>query len=260
MVHAGSDGRRPLQVVVAGNSASLFVVPARSTRAEGTYGELLPALLPGLDVRVAHTGRWYDRVDQLRARYEEAVRNHFPDVLVLHYGMAECQSGLVPWRVARHFLHWDQGQSAAALGYRRAVARPTWSVLREAQRRASAHAPQRPHKLGPERFARELEKVVTMVRAEVRPLVLVVDVDPPGPRVDHWLPGTTARAARWNALLAETVDRLRRTHGDEVRLVRASQDVDPADVEALQPDGLHRNAAGHRLLAERVAAEVRSWA
>jgi lysophospholipase L1-like esterase len=248
-----------VQVVVAGNSASLFVVPPRTVREDGTYGELLPGRLPELDVRVVHTGRWYERVDGLRSRYEEAVRNHFPDVLVLHYGMAECQTGLVPWRLSKHVLDWDQGQSSVALAYRRAVARPVWRALREGQRRASAHLAQRPHKLSPERFGRELEKVVTMVRDEVRPLVLVVDVDPPGPRVDHWLPGTTGRALRWNALLERTVDRLRHVHGDEVRLVRASQDVDPADVEALLPDGLHRNAEGHRLLADRVAAEVRAW-
>lgn len=248
-----------MKLVVAGTSQSLLVVPPRTDRSEGTYGELLPGLLPERDVQVVNSSRWYDRIDQLRSRYEEAVRNHFPDVLVLHYGMGECQPGLVPWRLTRHALHWDRGQSVAALAYRRAVARPVWTALREGQRRAAPAFPGRPYKLAPERYVRELVKIVTMVRSEVRPLVLVVDVDPPGPKVEHWLPGTTDRARRWNELLDRTVADLRHVHGDEVRLVRASHDVDPHDVEALLPDGLHRNAAGHRLLAERIAVEVRAW-
>lgn len=233
------------RIVVAGGSVSLFVVPDGAARGEGTYGERLPALLPGHDVDVRHTGQWFDLVSDLRRRYETAVRNHFPDVLVLNYGMGEAQPNVVPTAMARHFQSWDRSSLPAAQWYRREVAPPVWRRLREVQRRTS----QLPtYRLSPARYATELRKVVSMARDETGCLVLVLDLDPPGERWLHWVPSMAERYRRFQSVQDEFV------YGyddPDVRSVRPGAH--------LFPDGIHRDAAGHQLTAEALAREVGPW-
>lgn len=241
------------RIVIAGGSVSLFVVPDGRDRGEGNYGERLPALLPGHDVDVRHTGQWYDLIGDLRRRYETAVRNLFPDVLVLNYGMGEAQPNVVPTFAARHFQSWDRSSHPAAQWYRSQVAPPVWRRLREVQRRTS-HLPT--YRLSPERYATELRKVVTMARDETGCLVLLLDLDPPGERWTHWVPAMTERRERFQAVQ----DRFVKGFGDpDVRAVRVAGHVAEHGSAALTPDGIHRSALGHQLTAEALVREVRPW-
>ncbi len=241
------------RIVVAGGSVSLFVVPDGPEREGGNYGEQLPALLPGHDVEVRHTGRWFDLIGDLRARYEDSVRNHFPDVLVLNYGMGEAQPNVVPTFLARHFQSWNRSSAPAAQWYRTQVAPPVWRRLREVQRR-TAHLPT--YRLSPERYALELRKVVTMARDETGCLVLMLDLDPPGERWTHWVPSMTERRAQFQAVQ----DRFVADFADpDVRAVRVAAHVAEHGSAVLTPDGIHRSALGHRLTAEALAREVRPW-
>jgi lysophospholipase L1-like esterase len=246
---------RPLRVVVAGGSVSLFVVP-RTGRAEGTYGELLPGLLEGdgLAVDVRHTGQWFDLVQDLRRRYESAVRNHFPDVLVLNYGMGEAQPNVIPTWAARHFQSWDRSSHPLALAYREHLGPRAWTALRRVQSRTSSWPT---YRLSPGRYATELRKVITMARDETGCLVLLLDLDPPGPRWEHWVPGMAQR----RDLFQQVQDDLVADLGDpDVRSVRVAHHVAEHGVDVLLPDAIHRSPLGHRLTAEALAKEVRAWA
>ncbi|MGZ6825613.1 MAG: hypothetical protein ACXVGH_02390, partial [Mycobacteriales bacterium] len=207
----------------------------------------------GLDVDVRHTGQWFDLVSDLRQRYESAVRAHFPDVLVLNYGMGECQPNVVPTWLARHFQSWDRSSHPLALSYRERVAPAAWTRLREVQRRTS-HWPT--YRLSPDRYVTELRKVVTMARDETGCLVLLLDLDPPGPRWEHWVPGMTER----HRLFQQAQDRFVQELGDPmVRSVRVSHHVAEHGSEVLLPDSVHRSPLGHRLTAEALAREVLAW-
>ena len=233
------------RIVIAGGSVSLFVVPDGPGRGAGNYGEQLPALLPGHGVDVRHTGRWFDLISDLRSRYESAVRNHFPDVLVLNYGMGEAQPNVVPTFAARHFQSWDRSSSMPAQWYRRQVAPVVWRRVREVQRRTS-HLPT--YRLSPSRYALELRKVVTMVRDETGCLVLLLDLDPPGERWLHWVPSMGERHRLFQSVQDEFVS----AYADpDVRSVRVAP--------LLLPDGIHRDAAGHAVTAEALAREVGPW-
>lgn len=241
------------RIVIAGGSVSLFVVPDGPARGQGNYGERLPALLPGHDVDVRHTGQWFDLIGDLRRRYESAVRNHFPDVLVLNYGMGEAQPNVVPTLAARHFQSWDRSSAPVAQWYRQRVAPPVWRRLREVQRRTS-HLPT--YRLSPERYAIELRKVVTMARDETGCLVLLLDLDPPGERWTHWVPSMPDRRTLFQAVQ----DRLVADFGDpDVRAVRGAAHVVEHGSAVLTPDGIHRSALGHQLTAEALAREVQPW-
>ncbi len=242
-----------MRVVIAGGSVSLFAVPRDRQRSAQTYGEVLPSLLPDLDLDVRNTGQWFDLVSDLRRRYEHSVRNHFPDVLVLNYGMGEAQPNVVPTWAARHFQSWDRSSRPAALWYRENLAPPVWSRLRRLQQRTSGLPT---YRLSPERYVTELRKVVTMARDETGCLVLLLDLDPPGPRWLHWVPTMGERHAEFQAAQDEFV------HGfgdPDVRPVRVAHHVAEHGTEALLPDAVHRSPLGHRLTAQALAEEVRSW-
>ena len=245
---------RPLRVHVVGNSAAVMVEPAHGPRDEGTYGEQLVTMLAdaGVPTTVTHAGRWFGLVDEFVSRYERDIRDPFPDVLVLHFGMAECQSNVLSRRIVRHVTTWERTSRRTALAYRNRVVPPVWRVLRRYQRWAAAHD-DRTHRLGPRRFRADYSRLIDLVRKDCAPLVLLVDIDPPGDRVEHWLPGTARRALAYNAILAD----IAASYDDGVRLIRASETL--TDVKLELPDGLHRTPAGHRLTARLVTDEVLDW-
>ncbi|MCW2779401.1 MAG: hypothetical protein JWN17_3126 [Frankiales bacterium] len=245
---------RPLRVHVVGSSAAVLVEPQHGPRDGGTYGEQLAGVLGGRGVptTVSHAGRWFGRVCDLLPHYERDVRDRFPDVLVVNFGMAECQSNALPYSVVRHLTTWDRSSRPAALLYREKVAPRLWRPLRDYQRAAAARDT-RTHRLSPARFVADTTRLVELVRKDCGSLVLLLDVDPPGDRVEHWLPGTRARAAAYTELLAGVADR----YDDTVRLVRAGAALTDPAVEL--PDGLHRSPAGHARTAALLAEEVLSW-
>lgn len=248
--------REPLRIVVAGSSVSVFVVPSHRLRKEGTYGEVLRDLLAadGLSATVDHQGKWFDMVHELRSRYEPAVRNRFPDVLVLNYGICEAQPRTLPTWLARHLQTWNRPTFAAARGYRRVVAPRLWLLLRGWQQRSARAVGARTWRLSPLRFRLEMAKVISMARSETGCLVLVVDCDPPGARFEHWLPGMKRRWEVFQAALDQLVADL---DDPQVRLVRASATLTDLDREL--PDGIHRTADAHRLTAGLLLDEILTW-
>ncbi|HWC35195.1 MAG TPA: SGNH/GDSL hydrolase family protein [Mycobacteriales bacterium] len=252
------DVTRPLTIVVAGSSVSVSVSPPRRDRHDRTYGELLTETLDARGVRasVVHTGKWFDMVNELRRRYEPAIRNHFPDVLVLNYGFVESQPNFLPTWASRHFTTWDVSSAPVAAWYRRHIAPRVWRVLRAYQRRAASMTSRGSYRLSPKRFAAELRRVIELSRLETGCLVLVLDIDPPDGRVLHWMPGMRQRWERYQAVLRHLVAEI----GDpDVRLVPASRVVDELELSAALPDGIHRSPAAHRHTAELLTDEIVTW-
>jgi hypothetical protein len=246
---------RPLKVHVVGSSVSMFVEPAHGPRDGGTYGEQLAAMLTadGIPTVTTQVGIWFGIVKELLPRYEEDVRNRFPDVLVLNFGMGESQSNVLPHWAAKHFTTWHQTSRRGAGFYRGRVLPRVWKVARSYQRLAGRLDRDVTHRQRPASFQADMRRIINMVRKECGSLVLCIDLDPVGSRVEHWLPGSARRAAHYNRLLAEVVEEF----DDDVRLVRASTTVD--DVATMLPDGLHRTLEGHRRTAVLLADEIKQW-
>jgi hypothetical protein len=254
---AMGDVREPIRILVTGGSVSAFVVPRRRSRAEGTYGEQLPRLLAqaGVQAGVEFEPRWFGLLTELRRDYERRVRNHMPDVLVLNYGMGECQPRIIPTWLARHLQSWDVGQAAFPRAYRRRLAPVAWRVLRRVQQVGSRWVGLHTWRVSPARFERELRRLIELVRVDVCPLVLFLDLDPPGPRITHWLPGIDRRREVHQEVLVRVVA----DYGPDVRLVRASDTVFEHGFDRVLPDGLHRTPFGHRLTAGLLADEILRW-
>lgn len=246
---------RPLKVHVLGSSASVLVEPEHGPRDGGTYGEQLAARLTGVGTPTvtSHAGTWFGRICDTLPHYERDVRDHFPDVLVINFGMAECQSDLLPAWVVRHLTTWHRTSRAGTRFYRDKALRKVWPVLRDYQRWAGSHDLDRTHRLRPSRFVADLRRTIDLARKDCGCLVLLLDIDPPGDRVEHWLPGTTARVASYNALLQQVAD----GYDDTVRLVPAGALL--SDPATHLPDGLHRSPSGHALTAALLAIEITGW-
>jgi hypothetical protein len=243
-------------VHVVGSSVSVFVEPAHGNRDDGgTYGEQLAHQLTaaGVPTVTTHASIWFGIVKMALPRYERDVRDRFPDVLVLNFGMGEAQSNMLPHWAVRHLTTWHRTSRRGAWTYRNRILPRVWKVLRAYQRAAGRLDKDFTFRQRPESFLADMRRIIDMARKECGCLVLLVDLDPVGPRIEHWLPGMTRRAARYQKLVEE----LAAGYDDDVRLVRASTTVD--DVEALIPDGLHRSVEGHRRTATMLAEEVQKW-
>ena len=248
---------RPLSVVVLGNSVSVLSIPGRTGADDGSYAEVLRDRLAaaGVPVRVALEGRWMDFATRALRRYQSSVRVHLPDVLVLQYGLNESQPWLLPVPVVRHFVTDHEVSTRTAALYRRHVAPPVWKKVRAYRRWAAPRVGLRTWQTTPRRFAEVLRQLVRAARYDSRPLVLVLDVNPPGEVLRHFLPGIDERIAVVQRTLREMVDGF---DDPEVRLVEASAACAAVGPEASY-DGMHSSPLGHRVVGELLADEVLAW-
>lgn len=249
---------RPLSVVVIGNSLTFDQVPPRTSHAEGTYGEVLRDELEavGVPVTVHLEGRWFDFVSRALQRYESSVRAHVPDVLIVQYGLNESQPYLVPVAVLRHFITDHKSATRVSRRYRRHVVTPVWRRVRTMRRALSPVVGTRTWQMTPDRFRGKMSSLVGKAQREFRPLVLVMDVAPPGPLLTHFLPGQEER----HRIYQQAIEGLVADFGDpDVRLVRTEPMVRALGFEAALPDGMHFSVLGHRRVGELLAAEVLDW-
>lgn len=249
--------RRPLSVVVFGNSLPVLQMPARSGPESGVYLEVLADRLAAAGVPVTPhlEARWFDfLVDGMRD-YQSRVRAHLPDVLIVHYGLNEYQPWLVPVWVIRHFLRQNDAVVRPARLYRSRVAPTLWRQVRNFRRWAAPRAGMRTWQTTPHRFAGHLARLIQMIRWEMAPLVLVLDIDEPGELLEHFLPGVAARREVFQQAIEQVVAGA--DHPD-VRVVRISE-ITSAMGAAAMPDAMHYTAAAHRAIGERLADEVIGW-
>ena len=249
---------RELRILTIGNSTTFMVALTRESIHDASFPELLPECLAaqGIPALTMRSGQWYGMVNEA-VRREESFRDLMPHVVIISLGMAECQQNVLPTWMNRHFTSWDVNSRAVARWYRKRIARPLWKRARDWQRLASKVVGQRTHRLSPKRFEIGMHTLIKLLRNDLKPLVLVLDLDPPNDRVYHWLPGITARAEHYNRILKSVVESF---EDPEVRLIEASHLVHELGSKEILPDGLHRSARGHRLVAEELAAEIAPWA
>ena len=253
-----SKDARLWRVLVIGNSMTT-IVPNRASRLEGPYPEQLEALLRsrGINAEVRNAGREYELINDGIHRYQEEERAWSPDVLVVNYGMAEAQAPAIPKGVHNHFMTWEKGLSRPAAAYRRRVAPQIWPRLRRYQRWAMRRMGTRFWRMSPRRFGAELERVMLLGRSDHR-LVLVIDINPPGPRLLYNLPGIDARVEILNGVLHDVVGKAA-AEDDGVKLIAASALADEMGIDVAIPDGYHWSPAAQQRVAEMLAAEIGPW-
>jgi lysophospholipase L1-like esterase len=250
---------RPLDVVILGNSLGHLVMPAEEQQGRSSYGAVLRDELTdsGLPVRIHLESRWFGFAVDGLARYEQDVRPHLPDVIVLNYGLNESQPWLLPVPVLRHILTNHNVTTHNQMRYRKRVVEPVWKGIRRYRRWASAKVGMRSWQTSPHRFSATMRTLITLSRQELGALVLVLDIAPPGPVLTHFLPGQQERHRHFQGLLEDLTSEF---DDPLVRLVRTEDFVVEQGFPAAMPDGMHYSAAGHAHVGQLLAKEILAWA
>lgn len=250
---------RRWRVLVIGHSVATMV-PDRGSRLDGPYPELVEQWLraDGYDVEVRNAAKEFTHIGHGVQRFQEITAGWNADVVIVNYGIVESQAPFIPRAIYNHFQTWDVGSSRLARAYRRRVAPWVWTRLRRVQRRAVRVMGQRGHRVAPDRFVTLLQQLIFLARQQHR-LVLVLDVNPPGPRIVHSLPGAEERRDRYNELTHTVVRDAQVADPDGVRLIPSATVVDDLGMEKALPDGYHFSVAGHRRVAEMIVAEIEAW-
>ncbi len=256
---SNSAPTRKWRVLVIGHSVATMV-PDRASRLDGPYPELVEQTLraEGFDVEVRNAGKEFTHIGHGVRAYQEITAGWSADVVIVNYGVVESQAPFIPQAVYNHFQTWDVGTSRIARAYRRRVAPWLWTRLRKTQRRAVKLMGDRGHRVGPQRFVTLFNQLIFLARHEHR-LVLVLDINPPGPRITHSLPGAQERRDRYNELLHTVVHDAQVRDPDGVRLIRSSAVVEELGLEKALPDGYHFSVEGHRRVADMVVAEIEAF-
>jgi lysophospholipase L1-like esterase len=240
-----------MKVAILANSVASAVEPPPTNRAEGNYALHLRSMLGDVEVRSA--ARWYQLVTHALDYYEPYVRAWSPDVLIVQYGVNEAVPKAFPMALHKHLFTWKEHTPWRR--YKWALRRRVWPPLRRYQQVFSRVVGQRSYRVPLRRYADELQYLVELARKETACLVLVLDVLPPGPTVEHWIPGMHARRDAINTTMRDVV----RTVDDRaVRFIDTSAGVAALGGHGL-PDGIHLSNAGHRIVAELLVREITAW-
>ena len=232
-------------VSVLGSSVTFWVSPSRESRDDATYLELvraeLQARIPGSQVQ--SFAIWNGTILDAQREYRSAVQRLSPDVLVLHYGAAEAFPRAYPLRWL-WYLHGDRTDERLLRSRVRTLAdRGIWPLLRRWQRVFSVCLP-RIMLVSPRRFERELRSLLDKAQRDTRCRVIMIEPMDPGERLEHWVPGHSARI---EALRAVT----RKVAADyPATAVLDPRTAAPEPPSSLLPDGLHLSPTGHAHIAE----------
>lgn len=251
----------PLRVVVKGASTAVFVAEMGGPRTDFNFGRVVEAeiLSAGRPAEVQVFAVPSYRANHSLRSWEAEFLGYSPDVVVLHHGHYESIHFFLPRWLERHANSTRYRNSRRQAVYRRMILRKVWVTLAKIQSRVDG-------RLSPVLFARRLRRIATDVETLVQhlqtvgsPLVLVMEVVPPGRRWQSWFPGLVERTAFVNAELEAAVRRVDRPNVRFVRTVPAlTAQLEPG--EEPTPDGGHYSARAHRVLGELLGREILEWA
>jgi lysophospholipase L1-like esterase len=246
------------RVAIIGNSCAIEVAGGRPRRDDRTWGEWLEEdlIAAGHPAHVFNQARWFELINEGRARYLDDIRPLFPDVLVVQYGSNECQPNALPTRLARHSAAMHQSTRRVAMSYRQRLLVPYgWPMIRRWQQWAAPRWPDRLTRLTMRRWKEELRRLVTLARADGM-LVLVLDVSEFGPRYEHWIPSVSEHRERFQTALEQTIETL---HDPGVERIDPSVVLGDLGQDKSIPDGLHWSAEAHRRVAALIAERIEAW-
>ncbi|HZC73363.1 MAG TPA: hypothetical protein VE442_21890 [Jatrophihabitans sp.] len=252
----------PIRVLVKGASTVVFVAEMGGPRSDFNFGRVIESdiLTAGRPVEVRVDGLPSQVAKFSLRTWERDVLGWSPDVVILHHGHYESIHFFLPRWLEKHAnsTRWRPGGRLVTL-YRKRVLRGVWLSSAKLQCRADRRLNSTLFRRKLLRVAADVERLIGQLQTVGSPLVLVLEIVPPGRRWQSWMPGLAERTAVMNAALAAAV---RRVDLPNVRFVR-TVDVWSAELDAGEeptPDGGHYSARAHRVLGGLLTREILAWA
>jgi hypothetical protein len=251
----------PVRVLVKGASEVVFIAEMGGPRSDFNFGRVIEAeiLLAGrpAEVRVAGAPSYLSK-HSLRS-WEDDVLGWSPDVVILHHGHYESIHFFLPRWLERHANSTRYRPGRLQAFYRRRVLRKAWVSMAKLQVRVDRRFNSLLFARKLRRVATDVEKLIANVQTVGSPLVLVLEVVPPGRRWQSWFPGLAERTAFVNGELEAAVRRVDLPNVKFVRTVPAlTAQLEPG--EEPTPDGGHYSARAHRVIGELLSREILEWA
>ncbi len=228
-------------IAVVGSSVSLYVRPPRKTSDEKTYAEHLREGL-GADYWVTNLSRVSYDIEDAVDRFAVDLLPLSPATIIVHLGVNESASRLLPRRVWRGIYGGPMGGSAKLGLTRRGLA-----LVDSAGRRVFTRVHSRAWFTEHE-FEQKLMEFLGLIAKELYARVILVGVAAPSDRVEQQLRGSRLRAEHFNDILQQAA------------VSKGAHYISVADLPAgggMTPDGIHFSAEGHRLLAQRLMEVLR---
>jgi lysophospholipase L1-like esterase len=260
VVHETGLAPLPLRVLVKGASPAHWISWMDGPREDLAYPRITEQelLAAGHPARVRDLSVTSERARTGLKNWQRQVFNFSPDVVVLNYGLFEAVHQFLPQPLERYANSLISRPGSVRDAYRKRVVRPTWVALAKGQQRLDGVLPATMFRHRPRRFAADMELLIQRIQMVQSPLVLVLEVSPPGETWRSWFPGIAERISETNEVLAEVVRRIDRpdvryfpTSTALAGLVDAGEDI--------VPDGGHYTPAAHRALGAALAAEILAW-
>jgi hypothetical protein len=251
----------PLRVLVKGSSLVNQISWMGGPRTDFTFPRALEEqlLADGRPCEVRTVTAMAELTSPILKTWQQESLGYSPDVIVLLYGYVETIHLFLPRWLERHANSWRARPRRPGSLYRKVILRPTWKLLVRLQTQLDKVVPT-VRRGRPRKVAADLEKYVSQVQQVASPLVLLVELLPPGQRFRTWFPGMTARIGIMNEAIAAAVARIDLPN---VRYFRISPLVDEhydGDIEVATPDGSHYSPTLHRHIGRALAAEIEDWA
>jgi hypothetical protein len=254
--------RLPIRVLVKGASTVVFIADMGGPRSDFNFGRVIEAEILGagrpVEVRVDGVP---SQMSQFSLRtWEQDVLGWSPDVVIVHHGHYESIHYFLPRWLERYAnsTRWRPGGRLRAV-YRAKVVRGVWLTLAKLQCRADRRFDSTLFKRKLRRVGTDVERLIENLQTVGSPLVLVLEVVPPGKKWQSWMPGLTERTAVTNEALEAAVRRVDRPNVRFVRTVEVlSAELDEG--EEPTPDGGHYSARAHRVLGGLLSREILEWA
>jgi len=161
------------------------------------------------------------------------------DVYVINLGVVDSCSREIPYWLYKIFTRKSRSRLTSSLNffYQNFIARlrPLLVVMRW-------YTPW----VGEDRFTRNIDFIVSTIKANLNADVILVGINSPSMRVEKALPRSTHRVANFNEALKNLA------HKHKVCYIS----TDDFDIAEHYPDGVHFNDLGHALLASRLVEAI----
>lgn len=242
----------PVRVTVLGNSCSLQVCSHELQPGDAPYPELLRSSLAvdGVRAEVANHSIWMGTARDAVRDWQVAVWAAWPDLVVIHHGINEARSSLIPRRV--HNMTWTLDPSGSR--FERFVVprvKRRWRLWGELTARWDR--PFVPSHVSPRRYAEHMSRVVGQTVVHTTAVCVVIGMNPVN---DVMLRAGGAYPVRRERMMSD-LERIvtERPRSALIRLEDLQDEI--GDSKRTFPDGIHLSPLGHELLAKRIAAAYR---
>ncbi|WP_082555946.1 SGNH/GDSL hydrolase family protein [Aeromicrobium sp. Root472D3] len=252
----------PVRVLVKGASTVNWVSFMGGPRTDFIFPRVIEQqlLAQGWPADVETRSMTSQRASTVLRTWQSEVLGFSPDVIVLVYGHYETIHLFLPRWLEVHANSLRARPRRLSALYRRAVLRPVWKLLAQAQARLDTILDPTLRRGRPRQVAADLRQYIDHVQEVGSPLVYVFELLPPGTRFQSWFPGMARRIEVMNATLEAMVAEVGLDH---VRYLRVADLVElhaGGDVDVAIPDGFHYSPAMHRHVGERLADDIAAWA